>query len=65
MLAEPTMDQRPFVVGDDLPNQLAHYPLAKLGCLIEIANDFATEKPQVVTVQIAGLARQSVSQQIE
>ena len=50
------MDQRPFVVGDDLTNQLANYPLTKLGCLIDIANDFAPEQPQVVAVQITGLA---------
>ena len=56
LFREAAMDQWPFIVGDGLTDQLSNRALSEFGRVVNVSDDFTTEQPQVVTVQVAGLA---------
>ena len=65
LLREAAMNQWSFIMGDDLADQGSNRTLSELGSLVDVSDDFATEQPKVVAVQVAGLARQTLSQQVQ
>ena len=56
LLGEAAMDQWPFITGDGLTDPLSNRSLAEFGSLVDVAEDLTAEQPQVVAVQVAGLA---------
>ena len=56
LLSEAAMDQWSFIVGDGLADQILNRSPSELGRFMEVSDDFATEQPQVVSMQITGLA---------
>lgn len=50
------MDQWSFIVGDGLQDQLSNRSLSEFWRVIDVSNDLAPEQPQVVAVQVTGLA---------
>ena len=56
LLGEAAMDQWPLVMGDDLQDQLNGRAPPEFWGLVDVTNNFATEQPQIVAVQVAGLA---------
>lgn len=56
LLREAAMDQWPLITSDGVQEQLFDRPLSEFGCVVEVADDLATEQPQVVAMQVAGLA---------
>ena len=65
LLGEAAMDQWPLVMGDDLQDQLNGRAPPEFWGLVDVTNNFATEQPQIVAVQVAGLARQTLTQQVQ
>ena len=65
LLGEAAMDQWPLVISDDLQDQLNGRAPPEFWGLVDVTNNFATEQPQIVAVQVAGLTRQSLNQQVQ
>ena len=65
LLAEAAMDQWPLVIGDDLQDQLNGRAPPEFWGPVDVTDDLTTEQPQVVAVQVAGLARESLNQQVQ
>ena len=59
------MEQWPAYAVNDRPDQFSSRALPEFWCFIDVANDFSTEQPQVVAVQIAGLTGYALCQQVD
>ena len=65
MLREAAMDQWTLITSDGVQDQLFDWSLSEFERVVDVSDDFATEQPQVIAVQVAGLARQTLSQQVQ
>ena len=56
LFREAAMNQWPHIIGDGLADQFSSRSLSELGRVIDVSDDFAPEQPQVVAMQVTGLA---------
>lgn len=59
------MEQRSSLAVNDRPDQFSSRAFPEFWCFIDVANDFSTEQPQVVAVQVTGLTGQALCQQVD
>jgi hypothetical protein len=59
------VQQRPFTVGDGFAQHVLDRTFSELWRVVQVADDFAAQCPQIVTVPVACAARQILAQQVQ